>query len=167
MLPKVSIYAVGVGKARSSDGGWGCHINIYDKNINVNGWNHNTTMDDMQLISIIKGMEYCKHTKGFTVFISSPYIKDGLSKLETWKKMNWFSEYGNIKNANYWGQIDEISNKYEIKWHFIENYQDNEMMLLADKLAFDGLEKAKEHSIFLKNKRNQKKKPKILTKRSK
>lgn len=167
MLHKVSIYSIGVGKSRSSDGGWGCHINIFGKTIDFNGWYHNTTMNDMQLISIIKGMEYCKHTKGFTIFTSSDYIKDGLSKLESWKRTNWFSRYGNIKNAELWKKIDELSSKYEIKWNFLENYHDNEMMLIADKLAFDGLEKAKKHSIFLKNNRKRKKRVKILTKRSK
>ena len=85
----INIYTDGACSGNPGIGGWGVVILDNKKEILLNGGDHHTTNNKMELTAAIKALEYFEIKKDLIIYTDSKYVKDGIeSWITNWKKMD-------------------------------------------------------------------------------
>ncbi len=95
-------------------GGWGGLIIFNDKSeIEIGGYEQNTTNNRMELTAAIKTLEKLKNfqlKENFKLRTDSKYVIDGYTKwIINWKKNGWRTSAGkSVQNLDLWQKIDNL-----------------------------------------------------------
>ncbi len=142
---KVEIYTDGACRGNPGPGGWGVLVRFEDNEKELWGGEHCTTNNRMELTAAIKGLTAIK--KGSTVSLTtdSEYVRNGITQwIKNWKSKGWkTANKRQVKNQDLWQQLDELSQNFEISWHWVKGHSGHRENELADLLAnrgIDGLE---------------------------
>ena len=134
----VNIYTDGACSGNPGIGGWGVVILKNSENpIFLNGGELETTNNRMELMATIKALAYFNHSTNISIFTDSKYVKDGIeSWIIKWKKNNWkTSSKKKVKNIDLWKELDNLNEKYHIKWCWIKGHSGNILNDEVDQLA--------------------------------
>ena len=141
---EIKIYTDGACVGNPGPGGWAAVILSEKGKQEIFGGEKLTTNNRMELTAAIKAFEYCNEKEGkqpslkqIKVFTDSNYLKEGITVwINNWEKNNWkTSDKKNVKNVDLWKKLKELSNSFDIKWHWIKGHSNNPMNDLADELA--------------------------------
>lgn len=107
----------------------------------------NTTNNKMELLAVIRGLEFLKEPCEVEVYSDSAYIVNAMNQhwIDSWKKQGWRRGKNELKNKEFWQRIDELREKHnltfiKVKGHSTDIYNNraDELVNLAmDKLEFD------------------------------
>ena len=88
----ISVYTDGSCLGNPGNGGWAFLI-VGDKNICYRtGFELNTTNNQMELVAVIKALEFLKEFRDISINTDSNYVKQGITTwIINWKKNNWKS----------------------------------------------------------------------------
>jgi ribonuclease HI len=136
-LIHVEIFTDGACRGNPGPGGWGAILRHHEIEKNINGAELLTTNNRMELTAVIKALEALKKTCTVEITTDSQYVHSGITKwLTQWKKRNWkTSDKKPVKNVDLWQQLDTISQKHKITWHWIKGHSGHRENELADQLA--------------------------------
>ena len=123
------------------NGGWTAVIIENETNNHTNGRRQDTTNNKMELLAPIKALK--KITKGSSVpiFTDSKYVKSGITEwIHNWKKNGWKTANTQpVKNKELWNELDNLTEKFEIKWSWVKGHStdtlNNEVDLIAREAA--------------------------------
>ena len=141
---KTKIYTDGACVGNPGPGGWAAIILNENGKKEIFGGEKLTTNNRMELTATIKALEYCAAGEGkqptlmqIEIYTDSIYVKEGITVwINNWEKNNWkTSDKKNVKNVDLWKKLKELSNSFDIKWHWIKGHSNNPMNDLADELA--------------------------------
>ena len=116
----VIIYTDGACSGNPGVGGWGAVIiDNTSKPIFLNGGEHNTTNNRMELSAAINAINYCETKKDLEIFTDSKYVKDGIeSWIKKWKINGWKTTSKKpVKNQDLWIKLDQEITKHNMGKH--------------------------------------------------
>ena len=133
----IKIYTDGSCIGNPGKGGWAAIIFKDEKKIEIKGSKKNTTNNQMELLAPIEALKKVSSGNKVQIFTDSKYVKMGITEwIKNWKKNGWkTSAKKNVKNVGLWMQLDELTNKFEIKWIWVKGHSNNKFNNEADILA--------------------------------
>ncbi len=136
-MSKIKIYTDGACSGNPGPGGWGAVI-INDNITNeLYGYEKNTTNNRMELLAVIRSLEYLEKTIEIEIFTDSTYVMEGITNwIKNWKKNNWLnSSKKPVKNEDLWKKLDKLTVDKEINWVWVKGHSGNPGNEKADYLA--------------------------------
>ena len=123
-------------------GGWGALLQFDGEERKVCGGEMLTTNNRMELRAAIEALKVLKQTCEIDLTTDSSYVKNGITQwLAKWKTNNWLtSNRKPVKNIDLWQELDELTQKHSIRWHWIKGHSGHIGNESADKLANKGID---------------------------
>lgn len=143
---QVTIYTDGACSGNPGAGGWGAVLIYGDKEKKISGGEIHTTNNRMELMAPIKALEALKSPCHIDIYTDSQYVKNGITTwIKNWRTNNWrTADKKPVKNVDLWQELDELSKKHEIKWHWVKGHSDNYYNNMVDELAVLACQEIKE-----------------------
>lgn len=147
--PYVVVYTDGSCRRNPGPGGWGILIRCGVEEEELYGGEEYTTNNRMELMAVIKAIEYIKEPKHITIYTDSEYVERGINnRLSKHRRMEWKMGNGKpIKNADLWMKLDKVlagRKQVFVKW--VRGHNGNKGNERADKLAKLGVDRmTKDH----------------------
>ena len=137
----IKIYTDGSCLGNPGNGGWAAIIIDDEKKIQIKGSKKNTTNNQMELLATIKALKKIPKGSSVQIFTDSKYVKSGITEwIHNWKKNGWKTANKQpVKNKEFWTELDNLTNDYEIKWKWVKGHSNdilnNEVDLIAREAA--------------------------------
>lgn len=133
----VEIYTDGACKGNPGPGGWGVFLRFNGHEKKIYGSEPHTTNNRMELTAAVKGLEALSRTCQVDLYTDSKYLRQGMMTwLAQWKKNGWKNAQKKpVKNSDLWQELDLLSQKHDISWHWVKGHSGHPENELADELA--------------------------------
>ena len=101
------------------------------------GAEEDTTNNRMELTAAIRGLCELKRPCRVRLTTDSIYLKNGITQwMRDWKRREWRTAGKKpVKNADLWQELDEISTRHDIQWHWVKGHSGHKENEHADMLA--------------------------------
>lgn len=145
-MKKVTLYTDGACSGNPGPGGYGAILIYKGIEKEISGGELNTTNNKMEIMAVIKGLEYLKEPCEVTVYSDSAYVVNTIEKgwIYSWQKNNWIkSDKSKVKNVELWNKMLELMKVHKIKFVKVKGHADNEFNNRCDRLAVKETEKLK------------------------
>jgi ribonuclease HI len=85
----------------------------------------------------IQALKKIPSGKKIEIYTDSKYVKMGITEwIKNWKKNNWkTSSKKKVKNIELWKELDNLSEKHQIKWSWVKGHSGNVFNEEVDQLA--------------------------------
>lgn len=143
-MKKVTIYTDGACSGNPGDGGWGAILIYGGHEVEISGFEHNTTNNKMELRAAIEALKRLKEACEVELYSDSAYLINGFDRywVKTWKSNGWInSSKEEVKNSDLWKELDRLNSVHKIKWIKVKGHADNEYNNRCDKLATGEIKK--------------------------
>ncbi|MBI2634042.1 ribonuclease HI [Candidatus Peregrinibacteria bacterium] len=137
---KIEIYTDGSCIGNPGPGGWAAMILIGGKDDKISGNEKHTTNNRMEMMAIIKALEYL-HKNIDRKFLSNTKIilySDSNLLIQSINK-NWKRK----ANTDLWAQLEKLRGWLNIEWKWVKAHHTNKYNNIVDKLALGQAIKAK------------------------
>ena len=133
----IKIYTDGSCIGNPGNGGWAAILLVNEKKIKIKGYKKNTTNNQMELTAPIKALNKIPIGEKIEIYTDSKYVKIGITEWVTkWKKNNWkTSSKKKVKNIDLWKELDNLNEKYQIKWCWVKGHSGDILNDEVDQLA--------------------------------
>ena len=141
-MNKVQIFTDGACRGNPGKGGWGALLQFDGEEREICGGEMLTTNNRMELQAAIEALKVLKQTYEIDLTTDSSYVKNGITQwLAKWKTNNWLtSNRKPVKNIDLWQELDKLTQKHNIRWHWIKGHSGHIGNEIADKLANKGID---------------------------
>ena len=138
----MQIFTDGACRGNPGKGGWGALLQFDGEEREICGGEMLTTNNRMELQAAIEALKVLKQTCEIDLTTDSSYVKNGITQwLAKWKSNNWLtSNRKPVKNIDLWQELDELTQKHSIRWHWIKGHSGHIGNESADKLANRGID---------------------------
>ncbi len=121
----VEIYADGACRGNPGPGGWAALL-IHDRHEKeLFGAEPHTTNNRMELLAVIRALEALKKPgTSARVYTDSQYVIKGIEEwLSSWKARGWrTADKKPVKNQDLWEQLDGLSARHDLEWHWVRGH---------------------------------------------
>ena len=140
MTNRIEIYTDGACSGNPGPGGWGVLLRSGAHEKELYGGEPQTTNNRMEMMAVIQALGALKkEPSSVDLYTDSTYVLKGITEwIHGWKAKNWPAK---IKNKDLWLEMDAITQKHDVKFHWVKGHAghvDNER---ADELARRGIVK--------------------------
>ncbi len=141
-MKQVQIFTDGACRGNPGKGGWGALLQFDGKEREICGGEILTTNNRMELRAAIEALKVLKQTCDIDLTTDSSYVKNGITQwLTKWKANNWLtSNRKPVKNIDLWQELDGLTQKHNIRWHWIKGHSGHIGNESADRLANRGID---------------------------
>ena len=138
----MQIFTDGACRGNPGRGGWGALLQFDGEEREICGGEMLTTNNRMELQAAIEALKVLKQTYEIDLTTDSSYVKNGITQwLAKWKTNNWLtSNRKPVKNIDLWQELDKLTQKHNIRWHWIKGHSGHIGNEIADKLANKGID---------------------------
>ena len=138
----IEIYTDGACRGNPGPGGWAALLRLGDHEREISGAEALTTNNRMELTAVIHALEALKRPVQARVFTDSEYVRRGVNEwLPGWKARGWRTAGRKpVKNQDLWQQLDELTARHQLEWHWVPAHAgvpDNERV---DRLANEAID---------------------------
>ena len=139
----ISIWTDGACSGNPGPGGWGALIKFPNSTKKISGSVTDTTNNRMEMLAVIKSLEFINSNFKITIYTDSTYVKDGITSwIHNWKVNNWKnSQKKDVKNKDLWQKLDTLSQNLDINWQWVKGHSGNIENTIADELATSAIKK--------------------------
>ena len=137
-MKNVTIYTDGACSVNPGPGGWGCVLIYNGVEREYSGFVNNTTNNRMEMLAVIEALNKLKEPCNVDLYSDSAYVVNTFLQnwITSWKAKDWkTADNKPVKNLDLWQEIDELSQKHNIKWHKVKGHSTNEYNNKCDSLA--------------------------------
>ena len=137
-MKKVTLYTDGACSGNPGPGGYGAILIYKGIEKEISGGEVETTNNKMEIMAVIKGLEYLKEPCDVTIYSDSAYVVNTIEKgwIYSWKKNNWIkSDKKPALNPDLWSELLELTAKHEMHYHWVKGHADNEYNERCDRMA--------------------------------
>jgi ribonuclease HI len=134
-MSELIIYTDGASRGNPGPGGYGTILKWGSKEKELSQGYRKTTNNRMELMAVIAGLEALnKHGLRIAVYSDSQYVVKAVE--QGWLK-NWITTNfkGGKKNRDLWTRFYELSQKHQIRFHWVKGHADNPFNNRCDLLA--------------------------------
>ena len=121
----VEIYTDGACRGNPGPGGWAALL-IHDRHEKeLFGAEPLTTNNRMELLGVIRALEALKKPgTSARVYTDSQYVIKGIEEwLSSWKARGWrTADKKPVKNQDLWEQLDALSARHDLEWHWVRGH---------------------------------------------
>ena len=141
-MKTVNIYTDGACRGNPGIGGWGALIEYGDVTKEYCGGLKETTNNQMELKAAIEGLKALKEPCIVNLTTDSKYVMQGITSwIQNWKKNNWKNAAKkDVKNKELWIELDQYSEKHDVRWHWVKGHSGHRQNEIADQLANKGID---------------------------
>lgn len=134
---KIELYTDGACSGNPGPGGWGAILRYGTHEKELSGGEKATTNNRMEMLAVIRALESLKSPCKVEVYTDSKYVMDGINQwIHGWKKNGWkTSDKKPVKNVDLWQELDVLSGKHELHWHWVKGHNGHPENERADELA--------------------------------
>jgi ribonuclease HI len=96
-----------------------------------------TTNNKMEMMAVIKALEFFDEPQNLMIHTDSMYVFQGITDwIKGWKKNGWkTSKKQPVKNKDLWLELDHLSSLHEIEWVWIKAHNGHRENEIVDRLA--------------------------------
>jgi len=129
-------------------GGWASVLRGGDREKELVGRHPETTSNRMELTAAIEGLRALRAACRVRLLTDSQYLKKGITEhLPRWRPNGWRKSNGDpVLNQDLWDQLDQVSQRHEIRWEWTASHADHAIQNRAHDWA---LHAAREQSAAL------------------
>lgn len=99
----------------------------------LSGGEAETTNNRMEMMAVIKALESLKRRSKVELYTDSIYVQKGVNEwMAGWKAKGWPAK---IKNQDLWKRIDELTQKHDVRFHWVKGHNGHPENERADALA--------------------------------
>lgn len=142
--PHVELHTDGACSGNPGPGGWAYVLKhgATGKERVASGAEPDTTNNRMELRAVIEGLSVLTRPSMVDLYSDSKYVLDGLKTwIHNWKKRGWkTADKKPVKNQELWMQLDELSSRHEIRFHWIKGHNEHPENERCDRLAVEARE---------------------------
>ena len=133
----IKIYTDGSCIGNPGNGGWAAIIINGENKIQIKGSQKNTTNNQMELLAPIQALKKIPKGSKVQIFTDSKYVKSGITEwIHNWKKNGWkTSNKKQVKNKDFWTELDFLTNEFEINWSWVKAHSTNKLNNEVDLIA--------------------------------
>lgn len=134
---KVELHTDGACSGNPGPGGWGALLRYGKKEKELSGGDKDTTNNKMELMAVIRGLEYLKRGVHLDLYTDSTYVLKGATEwMAGWKRKGWKNSAGKaVKNRDLWERLEKAMHRHDIDWHWVKGHSGNVDNERADELA--------------------------------
>ena len=136
-MTSVDIYTDGACRGNPGPGGWAALLIAGGAERELSGAEAATTNNRMELTAVIRALEALKRPVTGRVYTDSQYVRQGvLTWLAQWKARGWkTADRKPVKNQDLWQELDVLSQKHDLEWHWVRGHSGNVGNERVDELA--------------------------------
>ena len=137
-MKTVEIYTDGACSGNPGPGGWGVILRYNGKEKELSGGEAQTTNNRMELTGVISALEALKEPCVVELYSDSKYVIDALEKgwASSWRERGWKkADKKPALNPDLWETLLALTEKHEMRYHWVKGHADNEFNNRCDKLA--------------------------------
>lgn len=136
-MKHVDIYTDGACAGNPGPGGYAAILIYNKKEIEITGYEPDTTNNRMELTAAIKGLEALKEPCAVSLYSDSSYLTNAFNEewIYRWENSGWKSGKTPVKNPDLFSRLLELSRVHTITWIHVKGHTDNEYNNRCDKLA--------------------------------
>ena len=133
----IKIYTDGSCLENPGNGGWAAIIFMNNEKIIISGCKKNTTNNQMELMAAIEALKKIPKDQVVQMYTDSKYVKMGITEwIKKWSQNDWkTSSKQKVKNIELWKELNDISKKHKIEWHWVKAHAGNPNNEEVDELA--------------------------------
>ena len=133
----IKIYTDGSCLENPGNGGWAAIIFMNNEKIIISGRKKNSTNNQMELMAAIEALKKIPKNQEVQMFTDSKYVKMGITEwIKKWSQNDWkTSSKQKVKNIELWKELNDISKKHKIEWHWVKAHAGNPNNEEVDELA--------------------------------
>lgn len=141
MSARVAIWTDGACSGNPGPGGWGVVLKFNDTVKELSGGEQLTTNNRMELLAAIRALEALTRPVAVDLYTDSQYVRGGITEwMKGWKRNGWkTSDKKAVKNQELWEQLDKLTAKHEVAWHWVKGHANDPDNERADELARQGM----------------------------
>ena len=128
-MKTVEIYTDGACSGNPGPGGWGAILRYNGIEKELSGGEAQTTNNRMELTGVIAALNALKEPCTVELYSDSKYVIDALEK--GWKK----ADKKPALNPDLWEKLLELTEKHEMRYHWVKGHADNEFNNRCDRMA--------------------------------
>ena len=123
----IKIYTDGSCLENPGNGGWAAIIFMNNEKIIISGCKKNTTNNQMELMAAIEALKKIPKDQEVQMYTDSKYVKMGITEwIKKWSQNDWkTSSKQKVKNIELWKELNDISKKHKIEWHWVKAHAGN------------------------------------------
>lgn len=118
-------------------GGWGVLLR-YGKHLKeLNGYQDDTTNNQMELMAAIQAFEALKRPTKVKITTDSQYVKNGVTQwMAGWKRKGWKTASNQpVKNKELWLRLDAAMTSHQVEWFWVKGHSGHPENERVDELA--------------------------------
>ncbi|MFN7139536.1 MAG: ribonuclease HI [Limisphaerales bacterium] len=141
-MKKVTIHTDGACKGNPGPGGWAAVLEYGAHRKELSGAEPATTNNRMELAAAIFALEALKERCEVELFTDSEYLRNGITAwVHSWKRRGWqTADKQPVKNVDLWRQLEELSIRHSIRWHWLKGHAGHKENERCDELAVAAIE---------------------------
>ena len=137
MTDKVVIFSDGGADPNPGIGGWAAIIQHGDREEVLTGSHPDTTNNRMELQAAISALRALRRPSQVEFHTDSQYVRLGISgAVDRWEADGWKNKAGKpTPNVDLWQELQSLSIRHDIEWHWVEGHAGHPMNERVDQLA--------------------------------
>lgn len=141
MMP-VEIFTDGACRGNPGPGGWGVLMRWEGVEKTLHGGEQETTNNRMELMAAIQALETLSRPCSVDLTTDSQYVRKGITEwMDAWKRRGWKTASRQpVKNRDLWERLDALSQRHEIRWHWVRGHTGHDGNERVDDLANQGID---------------------------
>ena len=132
---------------KTNAGGWGAILKYKERVKEIHGGELNTSNQRMELTACIRALEQLNSIAyPVEVYTDSAYLANCIQRkwYVKWLSNGWKNAARKpVENRDLWERLLELLKDYRVTFHKVEGHSGDELNERADKLALQGIEKAR------------------------
>lgn len=149
-MKKVIIYTDGACSGNPGPGGWGAILMYKNKQLELSGFEAQTTNNRMELTAPIEALSRLKEPCAVSLYSDSAYLVNAFRQgwLAAWQQRNWLkSDKKPVENQDLWKKILEYTGIHRIEWIKVKGHADNPYNNRCDELATGEIKRNREKTV--------------------
>ncbi len=137
-MKTVEVYTDGACSGNPGPGGWGAILRYAGHEKELSGGEAMTTNNRMELTAVIAALEALKESCIVELWSDSKYVIDALSQgwAAKWRQNGWKKpDKKPALNPDLWERLLELTEKHEMRYHWVKGHAENEYNNRCDALA--------------------------------
>ncbi len=138
MAKAVDLYADGACSGNPGPGGWGAILCYNGRELELSGYDPDTTNNRMELTAVITALETLKEPCAVTVYSDSKYVVDSIQKgwLAGWQQNGWKnSQKKTPPNLELWQRLLPQLDRHAVKFVWIRGHAGHPFNERCDEMA--------------------------------
>jgi ribonuclease HI len=139
----VEIFTDGACRGNPGPGGWAALLRYQGREQELSGAVRDTTNNRMELTAAIRALEALTRKCEVRVTTDSEYVRNGITTwLPQWKRRNWkTADRKPVKNLDLWQELEQLTHRHEISWHWVRGHSGHEENERVDRLAVAAIDR--------------------------